>query len=946
MVIITSSTSSASSSNHTSPTWKNGSYDYEWSFAPKAKFEYSNISNKSAKNIPISRQDSISIPISVQNGTKNGDFLPKSGQFLPKSLNLESPRLKVLDAFNSVTSRNGVKQRLYDKRTDSGRALESSRRNSIREGRRRTSQSAIEQRRLEANRRSLPLVEDSGIGDKSPNLREKSLRWKDNCQKFESGEKFGQREVVVFRKPNGESIFPADPFGTLKRHSYDMNVRDYRDSDRRGSEYRRRSSREAIRRQNSGEGKAQPCPQNAYSYQTSPSNRTTRKSMSGVQNNPKPAVMSNTGVAVTQEVNGHHHTFSVNPSDSKSSTQPHQILVQPSQSAAVVHQRQHSHNKNSVKSTEFPVLINGSQSNGSIKQQQNGIALNGTNSSTNSSRMSMPAAPTLDRGQKELKKKHSETTQVPQNVANPVQALPQAPKVVISSAKVAIDSRPNPNNDVAKATHEPRRSKSEKSGSKMKVENFSALTNFGQESGIPNASHSNVVMVRLTPEAQRKCEISISGGSDFSHPAIISRMVFSTSNGNVPMSCPLNEGDQVLKINGCDIGQWPQAKVQTFLSELKTSNVDIILAIKPNVYRCGDLNEDDDSSRPFNNSSPAETARSSHIRQKSADPSSNIDLGIKAACGLPESQHVPEAVPRSDKLAQSLLLLKEALASGRVAQQFDQLYRKKPGLTMNDSKLPQNIQKNRYRDVCPYDSTRVRLVTAPSGDYINACHVNMEIPTSGIVNRYIATQGPLPHTSGDFWHMVWEQSATAIVMLTTIMEKGRVKCHQYWPEVGESMDLGSYLQVKNVSEKVEAHCHYRELVVKNLLTGEERNVTQMQYRSWPDHGVPDNPQHFIDFVSEVRKARNGSLDPIIVHCSAGIGRTGVLILMETAACQIEANEPVYPLDILKVMRDQRAMLIQTAEQYVFVCNSIIKAYQDQSVKPLEEYQKKTGTCKV
>lgn len=80
------------------------------------------------------------------------------------------------------------------------------------------------------------------------------------------------------------------------------------------------------------------------------------------------------------------------------------------------------------------------------------------------------------------------------------------------------------------------------------------------------------------------------------------------------------------------------------------------------VYRCGDLNEDEDSSLRFNNSSPAETARSSHIRQKSADPGSNIDLGIKAACGLPESQHVPEAVPKSDKLAQSLLLLKEALA--------------------------------------------------------------------------------------------------------------------------------------------------------------------------------------------------------------------------------------------------------------------------------------------
>lgn len=96
-----------------------------------------------------------------------------------------------------------------------------------------------------------------------------------------------------------------------------------------------------------------------------------------------------------------------------------------------------------------------------------------------------------------------------------------------------------------------------------------------------------------------------------------------------------------------------------------------------------------------------------------------------------------------------------------------------------------------------------------------------------------------------------------------------------------------------------------------MQSSEERRVTQMQYIAWPDHGVPDDPKHFIQFVDEVRKARQGSVDPIVVHCSAGIGRTGVLILMETAACLVESNEPVYPLDIVRTMRDQRAMLIQT-----------------------------------
>lgn len=103
----------------------------------------------------------------------------------------------------------------------------------------------------------------------------------------------------------------------------------------------------------------------------------------------------------------------------------------------------------------------------------------------------------------------------------------------------------------------------------------------------------------------------------------------------------------------------------------------------------------------------------------------------------------------------------------------------------------------------------------------------------------------------------------------------------------------------------------------------------MQYVAWPDHGVPESSRQFIEFVQEVRQHRLGTVEPILVHCSAGIGRTGVLILMETAMCLIEANEPVYPLEIVRTMRDQRAMLIQTSSQYKFVCEAIVKVHQGQ-----------------
>lgn len=116
---------------------------------------------------------------------------------------------------------------------------------------------------------------------------------------------------------------------------------------------------------------------------------------------------------------------------------------------------------------------------------------------------------------------------------------------------------------------------------------------------------------------------------------------------------------------------------------------------------------------------------------------------------------------------------------------------------------------------------------------------------------------------------------------------------------------------------------------------EERQICQMQYLAWPDHGVPDDSSDFLNFVSQVRSKRADGPEPVVVHCSAGIGRTGVLITMETAMCLIEGGQSVYPLDIVRTMRDQRAMMIQTPSQYRFVCEAILKVYDEEIVKPFE-----------
>lgn len=241
------------------------------------------------------------------------------------------------------------------------------------------------------------------------------------------------------------------------------------------------------------------------------------------------------------------------------------------------------------------------------------------------------------------------------------------------------------------------------------------------------------------------------------------------------------------------------------------------------------------------------------------------------------------------------------------------------------------MDKNRYKDVLPYDATRIIL--QGDEDYINANYVNMEIPSVGIVNRYIATQGPLPHTCAHFWQVVWDHKLSLIIMLTTLTERGRTKCHQYWPDPPDVMEYGSF-RVKCHSEDCTIAYVIREMVVTNVETEQQHNVTHLQYVAWPDHGVPDDSMDFLEFVTCMRPKRVEN-EPVLVHCSAGIGRTGVLVTMETAMCLIERNQPVYPLDIVRKMRDQRAMMVQTSSQYKFVCEAILRVYKEGLIRPLD-----------
>uniref|UniRef100_A0A096MQK4 Tyrosine-protein phosphatase non-receptor type n=1 Tax=Papio anubis TaxID=9555 RepID=A0A096MQK4_PAPAN len=412
--------------------------------------------------------------------------------------------------------------------------------------------------------------------------------------------------------------------------------------------------------------------------------------------------------------------------------------------------------------------------------------------------------------------------------------------------------------------------------------------------GIP---HDNLVLIRMKPDENGRFGFNVKGGYDQKMPVIVSRVAPGTpADLCVPR---LNEGDQVVLINGRDIAEHTHDQVVLFIkASCERHSGELMLLVRPNAV---------------------------------------YDVVEEKLENEPDFQYIPEKAPLDSvhqddhSLRESMIQLAEGLITGTVLTQFDQLYRKKPGMTMSCAKLPQNISKNRYRDISPYDATRVIL--KGNEDYINANYINMEIPSSSIINQYIACQGPLPHTCTDFWQMTWEQGSSMVVMLTTQVERGRVKCHQYWPEPTGSSSYGCY-QVTCHSEEGNTAYIFRKMTLFNQEKNESRPLTQIQYIAWPDHGVPDDSSDFLDFVCHVRNKRAGKEEPVVVHCSAGIGRTGVLITMETAMCLIECNQPVYPLDIVRTMRDQRAMMIQTPSQYRFVCEAILKVYEEGFVKPL------------
>ncbi|KAK0044239.1 tyrosine-protein phosphatase non-receptor type 13 [Biomphalaria pfeifferi] len=258
-----------------------------------------------------------------------------------------------------------------------------------------------------------------------------------------------------------------------------------------------------------------------------------------------------------------------------------------------------------------------------------------------------------------------------------------------------------------------------------------------------------------------------------------------------------------------------------------------------------------------------------------------------------------------ETLAELFETLSDMVESGEPVEEFKSLHQMKDAGTYEVAKLEENRIKNRYRNVLPCN------------------HISMEVGDSTL--RYIVSQGPVPASVSDFWRMLWQEKINVVVMLTQLVENGKVKCHSYWPQSKDDIldaDEGALRVKLTRSYNVDGLC-VRQMTIEEPDANYGREITLLQYCDWPDNGVPDTALPLMQLLQLIHLLEQGS--PPVIHCSAGIGRTGTLIAMDVALATIEQALKLDMFDIVHQLRKQRHGMIQTTEQYIFYYGACMEA---------------------
>ncbi|XP_067828734.1 FERM and PDZ domain-containing protein 2 isoform X2 [Heptranchias perlo] len=273
--------------------------------------------------------------------------------------------------------------------------------------------------------------------------------------------------------------------------------------------------------------------------------------------------------------------------------------------------------------------------------------------------------------------------------------------------------------------------------------------------------------------------------------------------------------------------------------------------------------------------------------------------------------------------------LQQQLEQQQPLKEFIALEHLKPVDDCMVGKAPENREKNRYRDILPYDKTRVHI-----GDrgYINASYIRMPIGAEEYL--YIACQGPLPGTANDFWQMIWENKADVIAMMTRKHERGKVKCYGYWPDkMYKPLRVNKYHLILENHQVLDSF-EINTVKMTDSETGEVHYVKHLKFITWPDHGTPNSSEQLVRFILYMREVHCSG--PMVVHCSAGIGRSGVLICTDVLLSLINKELSFDIMDIVREMRKQRHGMIQTKDQYLFCYNVVLEILE--SIQQLNRQQ--------
>uniref|UniRef100_A0A670Z081 Tyrosine-protein phosphatase non-receptor type 13 n=1 Tax=Pseudonaja textilis TaxID=8673 RepID=A0A670Z081_PSETE len=284
---------------------------------------------------------------------------------------------------------------------------------------------------------------------------------------------------------------------------------------------------------------------------------------------------------------------------------------------------------------------------------------------------------------------------------------------------------------------------------------------------------------------------------------------------------------------------------------------------------------------------------------------------------LPVVQFFPSGNYTGSKLKSTIQKLRGVLEQGIPSKEIESLHDLKPLDQCLVGQTKENRKKNRYKNILPYDTTRVLL--GPEGGYINASFIRMLVGTKEYL--YIACQGPLPNTVADFWQMAWEQKCTLIAMMTQEVEGEKVKCQRYWPNaLGKTTMVNDNLRLSLVQLQELKGFIIRIMELEDIQTGELRHISHLNFTAWPDHDTPSQPDDLITFISYMRHIHKSG--PIITHCSAGIGRSGTLICLDVVLGLISQDLKFDISEVVRLMRLQRHGMVQTEDQYIF-CYQVI-----------------------